>query len=357
MKTLALAITLLTVGSLCYAEPAEPSYELIVSIDDVGYVPSSPARDSVIVPVYVDNTVDAIAGIDLWISINHNTVIQYMSDSVYRCDTIYFNCEDSVCIEWDGDVCLEWEYIGCQDTLINCSWAQLGAVRFEGTVLEDWDMIDVNVLGSQRMMLQLWGSAISAPPIPPGSSHPLVKLAFEVTDKTGYLIDSLCNYGDFYDEFGVTTVHVEPATKFSNESGSGLIGWHWNKFCVDSICTEWIEDSCIAWECTEWDSVYVIDTTAIHYDDGSITLVCECDALVGDANGSGVIDIDDAVYLIAYIFQGGTAPTPYAIASGDPNCSGIVDIDDIVYMVEIIFLFGPPPCTCEQWVTEFGVLR
>jgi hypothetical protein len=40
---------------------------------------------------------------------------------------------------------------------------------------------------------------------------------------------------------------------------------------------------------------------------------------IGNANGSTAaptIDIDDVVYLITYIFQGGPAPVPYASASG-----------------------------------------
>ena len=357
MRAFAATIILLTVCSLCYAETVEPLPELIVTIDEVGYIRSSPSEDSVIVSVYVENVVDAIGGIDLWIAINHNNVVQYMSDSVWQCDTVYFNCQDSVCIEWDGDVCLAWEYFDCEDTLINCSWVELGAVRLDGTMLEDWNTVDVNVYGSQRMLLQIWGLAITAPPIPPGQgAHLLVRLAFEVSDKTGYLLDSLCNDSDFYDEYGVTEIWVEQNSMFSDETGSGLIGWYWNKFCVDSICTEWIEDSCITWECTEWDSVYTLDTSKVHYDNGWITLICDCDALIGDANGSGAVDIDDVVYLIVFIFQGGPDPVPYSVASGDANCSGVVDVDDVVYLIELIFSSGPAPCTCEEWVGIFGAL-
>jgi hypothetical protein len=79
-----------------------------------------------------------------------------------------------------------------------------------------------------------------------------------------------------------------------------------------------------------------------------------CDCIPGDANASGAYDIDDVVYLIAYIFSGGPAPIPYAICSGDPNCSCGVDIDDVVYLIAYIFSGGPPPCTCEDWVAACG---
>ncbi|MFH1891283.1 MAG: C25 family cysteine peptidase [Candidatus Zixiibacteriota bacterium] len=64
--------------------------------------------------------------------------------------------------------------------------------------------------------------------------------------------------------------------------------------------------------------------------------------LCGDADGSGTIDIDDAVALIQYIFGGGAAPDP--MEAGDPDCSGEVDIDDAVYLVSHIFAGGPAPC-------------
>jgi len=62
----------------------------------------------------------------------------------------------------------------------------------------------------------------------------------------------------------------------------------------------------------------------------------------GDANGSGAVDIDDAVYIINYIFGGGPVPDPYE--SGDVDCSGSIDIDDVVYLINYIFAGGPTPC-------------
>jgi len=67
-----------------------------------------------------------------------------------------------------------------------------------------------------------------------------------------------------------------------------------------------------------------------------------CDTVCGDANGSGLVDIDDVVYLINFIFAGGAEPDPYE--SGDANCSSLVDIDDVVYLIAYIFQGGNPPC-------------
>ncbi len=62
----------------------------------------------------------------------------------------------------------------------------------------------------------------------------------------------------------------------------------------------------------------------------------------GDANGSGTVNISDAVYLIAYIFSGGSAPSP--LLAGDANCSGTVNISDAVYLIAYIFSGGAAPC-------------
>jgi hypothetical protein len=64
--------------------------------------------------------------------------------------------------------------------------------------------------------------------------------------------------------------------------------------------------------------------------------------LCGDADGSENVDISDAVYLIAYIFQGGPAPNP--LESGDADCSTNVDISDAVFLIAYIFQGGPAPC-------------
>ncbi|GEM_PF-5004904 len=66
------------------------------------------------------------------------------------------------------------------------------------------------------------------------------------------------------------------------------------------------------------------------------------DFLCGDANGDGVWNISDAVYLVAYIFSHGPAPDLYA--AGDGNCDQTVNISDAVYLVAYIFAAGPAPC-------------
>ncbi len=63
--------------------------------------------------------------------------------------------------------------------------------------------------------------------------------------------------------------------------------------------------------------------------------------LCGDANGSGSINISDAVFIINYIFAGGAAPNPLCL--GDANGTGSVNISDAVYIINFIFGGGPTP--------------
>lgn len=62
----------------------------------------------------------------------------------------------------------------------------------------------------------------------------------------------------------------------------------------------------------------------------------------GDADGSGFINIADAVFLIQYIFAGGPAPVP--LEAGDADCNGFISVPDAVYLVLYIFAGGPAPC-------------
>jgi PKD repeat protein len=76
------------------------------------------------------------------------------------------------------------------------------------------------------------------------------------------------------------------------------------------------------------------DTISIH--------VSSQELLCGDADGNGVVNISDAVYLVGYIFGSGPAPSP--LEQADCDCSGTVNIADAVYLIAYIFGGGPEPC-------------
>lgn len=61
----------------------------------------------------------------------------------------------------------------------------------------------------------------------------------------------------------------------------------------------------------------------------------------GDANGDGVINVGDVVYLVNYLYRSGDPPIPEE--AGDCNCDGIVNIGDVVYLVNYLYRNGDPP--------------
>ena len=62
----------------------------------------------------------------------------------------------------------------------------------------------------------------------------------------------------------------------------------------------------------------------------------------GDVDGNGSIDIGDIIYLLNYLYRGGSPPEPQE--TGDCNCTGFIDIGDVVYLINYLFRSGPPPC-------------
>jgi len=65
----------------------------------------------------------------------------------------------------------------------------------------------------------------------------------------------------------------------------------------------------------------------------------------GDANADGVVDIDDPVFLVNFIFLSGPAPNPLLKADCDCSRGDVpVDIDDVVHLMNYILRDGPAPC-------------
>ncbi|HSG98527.1 MAG TPA: choice-of-anchor J domain-containing protein, partial [candidate division Zixibacteria bacterium] len=61
----------------------------------------------------------------------------------------------------------------------------------------------------------------------------------------------------------------------------------------------------------------------------------------GDADGGGSVNIGDATFLIEFIFNSGSAPSP--AEAGDIDGSGSINIADVTYAIAYIFSSGPAP--------------
>ncbi|MGB2981881.1 MAG: C25 family cysteine peptidase, partial [Candidatus Zixiibacteriota bacterium] len=61
----------------------------------------------------------------------------------------------------------------------------------------------------------------------------------------------------------------------------------------------------------------------------------------GDVTGDEVIDLADVVFLINYLFRGGTAPDPLSL--GDPTADCAVNLGDVIFLLNYLYRSGPAP--------------
>ncbi|MCP4569556.1 MAG: hypothetical protein GY841_18420 [FCB group bacterium] len=78
---------------------------------------------------------------------------------------------------------------------------------------------------------------------------------------------------------------------------------------------------------------------------GDVTDTCD-EQFPGDVDNNGTIGSTDIVYLVNYLYKGGSAPP--VLANADPNGDCWIDEGDIEYLIAYIFDEGPDPvdCTC-----------
>lgn len=69
--------------------------------------------------------------------------------------------------------------------------------------------------------------------------------------------------------------------------------------------------------------------------------IVEMSFVRGDADGDGIINVGDVVYLITYLFKSGPAPSP--LDAGDANCDGKINVSDVVTLINYLFRGGPAP--------------
>jgi hypothetical protein len=65
--------------------------------------------------------------------------------------------------------------------------------------------------------------------------------------------------------------------------------------------------------------------------------------LRGDPNKDGKKSVSDVIFLINYLFKGGTPPDPLFL--GDINCEQGITVSDVVYLVNYLFKGGKAPCS------------
>jgi len=143
----------------------------------------------------------------------------------------------------------------------------------------------------------------------------------------GEIVTIIVSANDPDDDFLFWSISGLPADATFVDNGDGTGTLTWIPLDLGTFCM----------------TFYVTDGTLTDSALVCITVInCQPPIICGDADASGAVDIDDVVYVIQYIFAGGSQPDPYE--SGDTDCSGAVDIDDVAYLINYVFANGPIPC-------------
>lgn len=66
-----------------------------------------------------------------------------------------------------------------------------------------------------------------------------------------------------------------------------------------------------------------------------------CSAIAGDVNANGLVNLVDIIFLVNFVFKGGTEPNP--TCRGDANGNSSVNLTDIIYLVNFVFKGGQAP--------------
>lgn len=61
----------------------------------------------------------------------------------------------------------------------------------------------------------------------------------------------------------------------------------------------------------------------------------------GDASNNGIVGLEDAIYVLDYLFSMG--PDPSICDAADADDSGMVDVGDTVFLLSFLFMDGPEP--------------
>lgn len=188
----------------------------------VGEITVAAEDTLVVLPVFIDNPLDSLAGVEVYFKIEKN-------------DFIYFASDDM------GD-----------DGL-------MVAADTSGTILSGWEWIGVSTPDNTFYDLKIsamadWPGKKRQPPFPPQKGGKLVDLLFRVDWKNSPVGDS------------VWVVKIVPEKSgFSDPLGNtiGILT------TMERVCSEFVGDSCLVWKIRR---VGVLDTAAVRFNDGSIKL-------------------------------------------------------------------------------------
>ena len=364
--------TKIIVAAFAFIVPTAPGAQTPDIVIDVGDVTACAGQQDVAIPIYLSNYYDTVAGFNFWVQLDRPDIMLFQTQIDSVIDTTRWQCllwDGEVCLDsihvtgdttywrcdaWSGDTCtdstmvppdspwdfchlVEWDFIH-----IDTNEILAGSIDTSGTLLSGWEYVGSRSLSGYGFDLNVAGVA----DLTGGSATPGIG-----PQEGGLLINMIADVNDIPDTLTDSTVHILVMTQFSqhfcfsNPQGECIGRPMYDIVCDTTYlrCLQWAWEWCMQWEVvTEppFDSMHVqcdsmlINPDAIVVIDGSLTVV---PTLVGDIDDSGSLpmDIADLVYLVDWMFAGGSPP----ICPQSADCDGdsTVDIADLVCWVEWMF--------------------
>lgn len=310
------------------------------------------------ISVYMANYEDIVAGFAMRVTLDRPDLIEFRTNTEdTTIDTAFQYCK-----HWTGTTCDEWK-----DTIIIDTVYISGAMDTAGSLISGWQYVSARSVDNNARDIKVVCLADKiGPPVHPG---------LPTQSEEGLLFRlKLRIYGTIPDTLTDKTVHAIMVkdigeTNFSDPYGN-LIGTLSGKSWCDTITTSPLvidtfyrywkcaqyknppnQAACSLWtsspDSTSWndkartiDSLpwSKVDTTICFYNSGSLTVIlCKC----GDSNNDSKVNVGDVVFLINYIFKGGTAPSNSSCA--DVNHDTRINVGDAVYLINYIFKGGAAP--------------
>jgi hypothetical protein len=309
-RTAALSAAFLMIAALS-AAPAAADPVLSIRIIDTLEITDSA---SVWVDVFITNTADSVAGFEMTIMLDRPDLVEFFDN---------------------GGV---------------------PAIDTAGALISGWGLVSTSFFGGP-FGLRIVAMATSYPHPPVQSLAPRTDPGLLFRMKMGifpYVPGTL-------PEREVILMILEniSMTSFADENGD-LIGvayeydtafhyWH---------CLEWQGEDCLSWEevftpeeadSTSYDvkPMVMFDSTLSHYENGTVRVAPLCHGVCGDANGDGIVNVGDAVFIINYVFRGG--PWPGEDKCADPNNDYVINVGDAIFLVNFIFRGYTAPECAPHW--------
>jgi hypothetical protein len=337
---------------------SESVVELIITVGDTT---GDPGQQNSWISVFLTNVFDEVAAFEVWLRMSRPDILEFQTNLDTVVDTTYW-----ICNAWSGSDCID-SVASEKDSAwdirhIDTVEVFTGNLDTAGTLISGWDFVTTRSITGSGTDIKV--SAIADRPNIPGTPPPIS------TQSGGVLFRLLGDIQDVPDSMtdrGVD-IFVQPFLdhfSFSRSDGSSI-----------GILTQEVEDTsyyrCNSWvppdsvQCLDWEEVTalecgpecdsldidtitvgVLDTAAVKFIDGSVTVNMPPPWECGDFDDSEVIDIGDLTLLINALFIT-IQPPADPLEKANVDCSGelplTIDIGDVTALIRSLFITVEPLC-------------